>query len=96
MLDWKDMCNLQQAEAVVVPREAFVPQRELYQRPMCPIITCAVVEWQIWIGAFQISMQSLKKKRKQVLYPPEYCMPFFFHYKVNLFIDQNKIKMKNP
>lgn len=32
MLDWKDMCNLQQALAVVVPKEAFVPWRELYQR----------------------------------------------------------------
>lgn len=39
MLDWKDMRNLQQAVSVVLPRDAFVPQRELYQRLVCPIIT---------------------------------------------------------
>lgn len=40
MLDWKDMCNLQQAVAVVVPKEAFVPWRELYQRPVSYYYVC--------------------------------------------------------
>lgn len=59
------MCNLQQALAVVVPKEAFVPGRELYQRPECPIITCAIAKCRIRKRAFQISIQSTGRKKKK-------------------------------
>ena len=88
MLDWKDMCNLQQAVAVVAPKEAFVPRRELYQRPVGPISTCAIAKCRIWNRAFQISIQSTGgEKRKQVFYLFEYYMTSFFSYQVNLLID---------
>lgn len=74
MLDWKDMCNLQQAVAVVVPKEAFVPWRELYQRPVSYYYVCNSKVQNLKKGFSDFNAEYWREGKRKKKKKHKYCI----------------------